>query len=331
MTTQEGASPPPDALDPLTSRHTGSSEHTLSSPPGPLDKYLPRRLKHQIPTQYLQHSTDDRLNLAEKREREKTDKHKEIKGVVVSAGLMDKTVRVRVPGERWNKKLAKVFHMDCSSHLSHANESQYFESYTQHLVHDPNNSLIVGDVIQLHRLRVSKRVHHVVGRITAPFGKPIQDRPPIPTPDERLAQYKKERFAKLERRALRRKAAMGDAEAIEQLRSMGLDPGKNVAPGKGEKAGVQEGVGKKRTPTSGAILGSKGQKLPEGVLPGGKHEVGKINERSKQNKESATKLNEQAEANLLEAKEKADELKEEGLSADGELPKKSSVGEAQTQ
>lgn len=41
------------------------------------------------------------------------------------------------------------------------------------------------------------------------------------------------------------------------------------------------------------------------------------------------KMNEQAEANLLEAKEKGDALREQGLSADTELPKKSSVGEQQ--
>lgn len=57
--------------------------------------------------------------------------------------------------------------------------------------------------------------------------------------------------------------------------------------------------------------------------------MGKIDERAKHNKESAMKMNEQAEANLLEAKEKADALSEQGLSADAELPRKSSVGDSQ--
>lgn len=198
-------------------------------------------------------------------------------------------------------------------------------------MHDPNKSLIVGDVIQLHRLKVSKQIEHVVGAIVAPFGKPIDQRPPVPTPDERLASYMEHRLAKLKRRELRREAARGSKPAIEKLREMGLDPGKNVEPGQGQKEGLEKGVGKKRTPTPGAILGAKGQKLPEGVLPGGKHEVGRIDERAKRNKEKAMKLNEKAEENLLEAKEKGEALKEQGLSAEEELPKKSSVGESQVQ
>lgn len=64
---------------------------------------------------------------------------------------------------------------------------------------------------------------------------------------------------------------------------------------------------------------------------GGKHEVGKINQRARHNKESAMKMNEQAEANILEAKEKVDELREQGLSANADLPRKSSVGEPAVQ
>jgi small subunit ribosomal protein S17 len=89
--------------------------------------------------------------------------------------------------------------------------AQYFSRPTNHLVHDPNNSLIAGDVVELHRLRVSTIVHHVVASIVTPFGRPISDRPPIPTPDERLAKYKEHRFAKLHRRELRQKAMDGDA------------------------------------------------------------------------------------------------------------------------
>jgi small subunit ribosomal protein S17 len=52
-------------------------------------------------------------------------------------------------------------------------------------------------------------------------------------------------------------------------------------------------------------MGNKGQKLPKGVLPRGKHAVGKIDERAKHNKEQAAKRNEKAEKNLLEAKQAA--------------------------
>ncbi len=150
----------------------------------------------------------------------------------------------------------------------------------------------------------------------SPFGTPIEERPPVPSPDDRLAVYKQKRFAKLNRRALRTRAAQGSAEAIQELREMGLDPGKGVEAGKGEKANLQRGVGRKRTPTEGAILGAKGQKLPEGVLPGGKHAVGKINERAQGNKGKTLKYEAQAVENLAEAGEKGEESAEQGLDAE---------------
>ena len=48
-------------------------------------------------------------------------------------------------------------------------------------------------------------------------------------------------------------------------------------------------------------MGKKGQKLPKGVLPGGKHEVGKMDTRAKHNKEAALKMQGQAKANLKRA------------------------------
>lgn len=176
--------------------------------------------------------------------------------------------------------------------------------------------------MELHRLRVSAAVHHVVANIVSPFGKPIAERPPVPTADERLSKYKEQRFAKLHRRSLRREAAKGNPEAIRELRQMGLDPGKGVEPLKGETANLQQGVGKVRTPTKGAIRGAKGQKLPEGVLPGGKAEVGKINKRAQQNKDKAMKFEEQAESNILEAKEKGEKLEQGGIETDTDVPTK---------
>lgn len=180
-------------------------------------------------------------------------------------------------------------------------------------MHDPNNSLIQGDVVSLHRLRVSTAVKHVVANIITPFGKPVSERPHIPTPEERLATYKTARLAKLHRRHLRREAAKGDAESIVELRRMGLDPGHGVAAGKGETKGTEKGAGKQRTPSEGGILGKKGQKMPEGVLPGGKHEVGKIDERAKHNKQSAMRMQEKAQENAAEAHEKEVELERDGL------------------
>ncbi|KAJ8121509.1 hypothetical protein ONZ43_g2052 [Nemania bipapillata] len=100
---------------------------------------------------------------------------KEMHGIVVSAGLMDKTVK-------WFKQ----------------------PRYT--LVHDPRNSLRQGDVVAItSSWRESQHVRHVVKHIIAPYGGVgIDERPPIPTMAERALERAAKREAKDERRALRR-------------------------------------------------------------------------------------------------------------------------------
>ena len=39
---------------------------------------------------------------------------KEFHGIVVSAGLMDKTVKVKLGGQRWEKRISKVSFISCS-------------------------------------------------------------------------------------------------------------------------------------------------------------------------------------------------------------------------
>lgn len=188
------------------------------------------------------------------------------------------------------------------------------------MVHDPASSLNEGDVIELHRLRVSSAVRHVVGSIISPFGTPIDQRPPVPTGDERLAKYKEKRFVKLERRTLRKKAAMGHEDAIKELQERGLDPGEGAEAGKGETAGVQQNAGKGRTSSKVALLGEKGQKLPKGVLPGGKHEIGRIDERAAKNKGKAIEERKKTEENFLKAKEKGEALEKEGIPTPSKAP-----------
>jgi small subunit ribosomal protein S17 len=36
-------------------------------------------------------------------------------GVVISAGKMDKTVKVRLPGQKWNRYLRKVWIISCTN------------------------------------------------------------------------------------------------------------------------------------------------------------------------------------------------------------------------
>lgn len=167
-------------------------------------------------------------------------------------------------------------------------------------------------------MKTSATVEHVVASIISAFGKPVEARPKIPTPEERFAVYKQKRFLKLQRRELRKQAADGDADAIAKLQEMGFDPGAGAEAGVG-KQNAKRAANQEKTPKRGGILGQKGQKLPEGVLPGGNEEVGGINERSQHNKGKAMKFEEQAEERLLEAKEKGEQLEREGLGSDSAL------------
>ncbi|KAI1848324.1 hypothetical protein JX265_008895 [Neoarthrinium moseri] len=110
--------------------------------------------------------------------------------VVVSAGKMDKTVKVRLWGQRWEKHVQKV--------------QQNFQVPSYMLVHDPNNSVRQGDVINISSgWRAAQHVRHVVRHIIAPYGPPIDERPPVLSQEELLEKYAAKREAKLERRAAR--------------------------------------------------------------------------------------------------------------------------------
>jgi len=111
-----------------------------------------------------------------------------INAVVVSTGLMQKTVKVAVGKQQWDNHIRKHF------------------NHTRHLlVHDPNSSLRTGDIISISPgWRVSKHVHHVVSSIVAPFGSRIDERPPVPSEEERIAKRDQRKAIKDERRATRR-------------------------------------------------------------------------------------------------------------------------------
>ncbi|RDA89704.1 hypothetical protein CP533_6801 [Ophiocordyceps camponoti-saundersi (nom. inval.)] len=112
----------------------------------------------------------------------------ELHGIVVSAGLMQKTVKVRIGGQKWNQTINK-----------------WFSSPKHFLVHDPKSSLRTGDVVSIvPGWPTSKHKRHVVKQIIAPFGTPISERPPIPTSEERIAEREAKKAAKDKRRAAKR-------------------------------------------------------------------------------------------------------------------------------
>ena len=98
-------------------------------------------------------------------------------GRVISAGRMDKTVRVEYRHTVYDKHIRRPF--PAKSRL---------------LVADPQNACREGDVIQFgNGWRASKNVHHVVERIVAPFGTPLKERPST-TWRVRLEQQKAEKL-----------------------------------------------------------------------------------------------------------------------------------------
>lgn len=101
-------------------------------------------------------------------------------GVVVSAGRMTKAVKVRIAGQEWNKKFRK-----------------HFPSEQTYLVADPNSSLVEGDVVRIASgWRTSKSIRHVVTSIVAPFGEPVENRPPILSEEQRMQLRIRERLLK---------------------------------------------------------------------------------------------------------------------------------------
>jgi small subunit ribosomal protein S17 len=80
--------------------------------------------------------------------------------------------------------------------------------------HDPRESLRVGDIVAITPgWRASKHVHHVVSSIIAPFGEPIEARPPVPTEEERVAEREARRLAKAERKRRRKSEEKSEGEA----------------------------------------------------------------------------------------------------------------------
>jgi small subunit ribosomal protein S17 len=130
--------------------------------------------------------------------------HSQKVGVVVSAGKMTGAVKVRVAEQEWNKKFRK-----------------HFPAPKNYLVRDPNSSLVPGDVVRITSgHRTSKAIHHVVTAIIAPFGEPVEERPPVLTTEQLDEQKLKQRLLKDVRSAQRGRQV--SIHRLEQARKQGL-------------------------------------------------------------------------------------------------------------
>lgn len=84
---------------------------------------------------------------------------------------------------------------------------QWFADPKHYLVHDPNSSLRTGDVVAIvPGWPTSQHKRHVIKHIIAPYGTSIEERPPVPSLEERIAEREAKKAAKDERRAARRQA-----------------------------------------------------------------------------------------------------------------------------
>jgi small subunit ribosomal protein S17 len=130
--------------------------------------------------------------------------HSQKVGVVVSAGKMTGAVKVRVAEREWNKKFRK-----------------HFPAPRNYLVRDPNSSLVPGDVVRITSgHRTSKAIHHVVTAIVAPFGEPVENRPPVLTTEELDEQRVQDRLLKDVRSAA--KGRQVSVARLEQAKKQGL-------------------------------------------------------------------------------------------------------------
>ncbi|KAF2028745.1 nucleic acid-binding protein [Setomelanomma holmii] len=179
--------------------------------------------------------------------------HSQKVGVVVSAGQMASAVKVRVAEQEWNKKFRK-----------------HFPAPKTYLVRDPNSSLVPGDVVRITSgHRTSKAIRHVVTSIVAPFGEPVENRPPVLTPAQLEEQRIRERLLKDVRSA--QKGRQVSIHRIEQARKQGLDIPSLEEAMRGLRAyeedlkarGVGAGKGEKHKGQVGQILTAKQRRMEE--------------------------------------------------------------------
>ena len=88
--------------------------------------------------------------------------------------------------------------------------------HPRYLVSDPKNSLRMGDTIKFEpwKSQTSDRIKHVVTEIVAPFWPPLDQRPPVPTEEERRAELgEKRRRRRVAKAASKEEQALASATA----------------------------------------------------------------------------------------------------------------------
>lgn len=99
---------------------------------------------------------------------------------------------------------------------------QHFPAPKTYLVRDPNNSLVEGDIVRITSgHRTSTAIRHVVTAIVAPFGEPVENRPPVLSQAQLDEQRIKDRLLKDVRSAERGRQA--SVQRLAQARKQGIE------------------------------------------------------------------------------------------------------------
>ncbi|KAI4109241.1 MAG: hypothetical protein L6R37_000672 [Teloschistes peruensis] len=125
-------------------------------------------------------------------------------GTVISAGLMEKAVKVRTSKQVYDSFLRKHYTRQRTHHVS-----------------DPNSSLRTGDVVRIAAIKPrgnNDGIRHVVTDILAPWGPAVEERPPIPTFEQIAEKVFTKNHAKSERRLAQKTEARiaGDGKSPKQ-------------------------------------------------------------------------------------------------------------------
>ncbi|KAL9088059.1 MAG: hypothetical protein Q9165_006400 [Trypethelium subeluteriae] len=211
-------------------------------------------------------------------------------GVVVSAGKMSKTVKVRIMKQDWNHHVRK-----------------YFDRPVHYLTHDPASSLREGDIIRLASgNRFSKNVRHVVTQIIAPFGPPLSERPPLPSLDDIQARKDEKKAAKTERKSAR---ITEEIRRKKEEKRLQREKRRSKEAGKTGEAKVADSEESKPY-----AKGVRSDMVIEGS--GGLHHPGKIHDRAMANSQKAIRLKEKAQENEEELKRTDDRLEQMRVSGE---------------
>ena len=134
---------------------------------------------------------------------------------------MMRAVKVRVAEQVYHEFLKKVYHHSMLlRYLWLKSMLKHFVTHKNLLVSDPTDATRTGDVVRIaDEGQVSRRIHHVITEIVAPWGPPVDERPAVLSQEQRQAEKEDKHQRKLERRKASRRSEQGNTIAAEEVKA----------------------------------------------------------------------------------------------------------------